>query len=295
MNAELKRWRPAPLLPPSEQLDYALGFVIAVLVFLASLTAMGSLAADRAARGWTAQLERSATVVVRTDGNETPDAAAARIAEALSAIKGVVEARAMEKSETDRLLEPWLGPEALVEDLPTPRLVALTLDPKAPASAESLNRAILAVGVNAVLDDHSRWIGDIQRGAGYARLGLILITTLIAAATASVVAFAAQAGLYSLREIVEVLQLSGARPGYVAGLFQMRFALLAGAGGVAGSLTAILLAAIMRAAGGGAGLTPVLPLAWTDLLIAVPGPLFAAGIAALYTRWASFQLLRSMA
>jgi cell division transport system permease protein len=295
MSSEVQRWRPAPLLPPSEQLDYALGFVIAVLVFLASLTAMGSLAADRAARGWTAQLEQSATVVVRATGNETPDAAAARIAEALAAVDGVVEARAMEKSETDRLLEPWLGPEALVEDLPTPRLVALTLDPKSPASASNLERAIAGVGVNALLDDHSRWIGDIKKGAGRARLGLILITALIVAATAAVVAFAARAGLYALRDIVEILQLSGARPGFVAGLFQMRFALLAGAAGLAGMLTALASASMLRAAGGGAGLTPVLPLAWSDLLIVLPGPLIVAAVAALYTRWASFQLLRALA
>ena len=50
---DVTRWRPAPFLPERESRDAALIFVVAVLCFLACLTAMGVIAADRAARGWT--------------------------------------------------------------------------------------------------------------------------------------------------------------------------------------------------------------------------------------------------
>ena len=53
---DANRWRPAPFLPEKEARDGALIFVVAVLCFLACLTAMGVLSADRAARGWTGQL-----------------------------------------------------------------------------------------------------------------------------------------------------------------------------------------------------------------------------------------------
>ncbi|MFA5600375.1 MAG: ABC transporter permease, partial [Phenylobacterium sp.] len=58
------RWKPAPFLPASDARDGALTFVIAVLCFLACLTALGVIAADRAARGWTDQLRGEATIVV---------------------------------------------------------------------------------------------------------------------------------------------------------------------------------------------------------------------------------------
>ena len=97
------RWRPAAFLPRGDVRDGALLFVIAVLCFLASLTALGVIASDRAARGWTQQLTGSATVIVRPRAGETPDSAAARAAEALSGVIGVSEVRALEKAKAEAL------------------------------------------------------------------------------------------------------------------------------------------------------------------------------------------------
>ncbi len=102
--AFLKGWKPAPLMPRSDARDGGLVFVIAVLCFFACTAAVVALAADRAAAGWTSQLKDSATVLVRPKGGETADAAAARAAEALSDVKGVSEARAMEREQAAALL-----------------------------------------------------------------------------------------------------------------------------------------------------------------------------------------------
>ncbi|MFP5580299.1 MAG: hypothetical protein ACLGIZ_18970, partial [Acidimicrobiia bacterium] len=87
-----------------------------------------------------------------------PDSAAARAAETLAGVRGVVEAQALTREKAEALLEPWIGKDALVEDLPTPRLVTLDLDPKAPPTAETLDKALRSAGVDATVDDHSRWI-----------------------------------------------------------------------------------------------------------------------------------------
>src|SRR5258706_12089086 len=101
---DLSHWRPAPFLPERDGRDGSLVFVVAVLCFLACLTAMGVIAADRAARGWSGQLTGEATVIVRPRGGETPDAAAARAAEALAGTTGVTEARALEPSKAYDLI-----------------------------------------------------------------------------------------------------------------------------------------------------------------------------------------------
>ena len=49
-----------------------------------------------------------------------------------------------------------------------------------------------------------------------------------------------------------------------------------------------------RVLGGGAGLTPVLPLAWTDLLAVLPCPIAAALIAATAARITATGLLGEM-
>lgn len=291
---DLNRWKPGPLLPPRDARDGALVFVVAVLCFLACLTALAALAANRAAEGWSAQLTGSATVVVRAKAGETPDSAAARAAETLAGVKGVVQAQALTKDKAEALLEPWIGRDALVADLPTPRLVTLDLDPKAPATAAALTKALHEAAVDAIVDDHSRWIADIERGAGLARWAALGVFALIAAATAAVITFATRAGLAARHEVIEVLHHSGAEAPFIARLFQNRFAAMAASAGLLGGAAAVIVGVAARLAGGGSGLTPVLPLAWVDLLAPLPCPLIAALVAGLAARAAALRLLKDM-
>jgi len=288
-------WRPAPFLPEADAHDVALVFVVAVLCFLACLTALGVIASDRAARGWTEDLTSEATVIVRPAATESPDTAAARAAEALAGAPGVLEARALERAKAEALIAPWLGANADLEDLPVPRLVVVSLDPKTPATAASLDRALKAAGVDALVDDHSMWIADIRRGADLARWFGVGVFLLIAAAAAGVVAFATRAGLASRREVVETLHLTGAEDGFIAQLFQARFARIAAVAGLFGAAGAAIMGAGLRLIGGGAGLTPVLPIHWMDLLAVLPCPLAAAVVAALAARFTAVALIREMA
>jgi cell division transport system permease protein len=288
------RWRPAPFLPEKEARDGALIFVVAVLCFLACLTAMGVIAANRAAHAWTGQLNGEATVIVRPRGGETPDAAAARAAEALAEAPGVAEARALEPAKAYDLIRPWLGDVSDLEDLPVPRLVAVTLDAKKPADAARLKAALAAQNVDATVDDHSLWIKDIRR-AGRVVGGLgASIFLVIAAAAAAVVAFATRAGLAARRDVVEVLHLAGAENGFIARLFQLRFARVAAQGGLVGAAAAVIVGAILRLVGGGEGLTPALPLAWSDLLAVIPCPVLAALVAAGAAQYTALKLIRDM-
>jgi cell division transport system permease protein len=288
------RWRPAPFLPEKDDRDGALIFVVAVLCFLACLTAMGVLAADRAAAGWTGQLTGEATVIVRPRGGETPDAAAARAAEALAETTGVAEARALEPAKAYDLIRPWLGDVSDLEDLPVPRLVAVTLDRRHPANAKQLNAALQSQNIDATVDDHSVWIKDIQRAGGVVRWLGTLVFLLIAAAAAAVVAFATRAGLAARKDVVEVLHLAGAEDGFVARLFQFRFARVAGLAGLIGAGAALALGVGLRIAGGPDGLTPALPLAWSDLAAVIPCPLLAALVAAIAAQVTAMRLIRDM-
>lgn len=291
---DVARWRPAPFLPETDSRDGSLTFVVAVLCFLACLTLLTLLAANRAAHDWTDQLEGQATIIVRPKANETPDGAAARAAETLAGVSGVAEARAIEKEKAEALIAPWLG-DADLSDLPVPRLVAVQLTRDAPATAQALDQALKAQGLDAVVDDHSVWMADIQRAARMARWAGLAVFGLIAVAAAAVVAFATRAGLAARREVVEVLHLSGAEDGFIAGLFQLRFARMAATAGLFGAGGAAIMGAILRLAGGGQGLTPVLPIAWIDLISVLPAPLVAGGVAALAARFTAQSMIRELA
>ncbi|MBN9481328.1 MAG: hypothetical protein J0I52_13900, partial [Bordetella sp.] len=158
------RWGDArpELLPREAGGERWLVVVIAVLCFLASIAAVGALAADRAAHGWARQLRAEATVQVRPRVDETGPAAAARAAETLAGVDGVAEAQALDRKAAEALLRPWVG-EAALPDLPLPYLVIVHLDPQAPAGAPVLSRALAEAGLDATVDDHSLWRGEVER------------------------------------------------------------------------------------------------------------------------------------
>jgi len=289
------RWRPAPLLPREAAQDILLVFVTGVLCFFACLAVICALAANRAAGGWSDQLKDSATVLIRPVGDESADTAAGRAAAALGGVKGVAEARVLEKAKAETLVQPWLGPAAQVADLPLPRMVTVQFETKGPhPTAAQLAAALKGAGVDGMVDDHSRWIGDILRAGALARTAAITAAVLIALSAAAVIAFATRAGLAARHEIVEVLHLAGAEDRSIIRLFQDRLAELAALAGLLGGAAAALVAAMARLMGGADGLTPVLPIAWTDLLTGLACPLIAAAVAAVAARITAARLIGGM-
>lgn len=284
---------PSPLLPPADPRDQTLVFVVAVLTFLACLTAIAALGANRAAEGWQADLVGSASVLVRPAAGETPDGAATRATEALAGVRGVTQAAMLDREDAEALLRPWLSAEVL-RDLPVPRLVALELDKANPATAAELTAALAAAGVSGTVDDHTLWMNEIVAAGRMARLAAFGCALLLAATAAAVIAFATRAAITAWREAVEVLHFAGADDGFVAELFMVRFAKLGALAGALGAAAAILVAAAFRILGGSKGLTPVLPVAWSDLAAPLIAPLIAAAIGALAARRSAARMLRAM-
>lgn len=268
-TAERRNARPSPLIPPDRRRDAPLFFVVVILVFLACLAALSARAAWRATDEWTSALDSSATVQILAESGETADAEAARAAEILSALSGVAEAHALPAEEAEALLAPWFGTD-LPEELPAPRLVAVTLSLDAPATADSMRAALAEAEIAAEVDDHGRWQADVARAAGAAQTLSLAVVGLLAAAACAVCAFAVQAGMAARREVIEALRVAGASDMLIAGLFLRRFllmGLLAGAAGaaLAGAAVAALYFAVTRQSG----------------LVALPAPGIEEGVVLL--------------
>jgi cell division transport system permease protein len=287
--------RSGPLLPGGQASDAGLVFVVAVLCLFACLTGLGALAGDRAARGWGQDLQGSATVIVRPKGGETADAAQAHAAAVLAGVTGVDEARALEKEKAEALVRPWLGGGDLPDDLPIPRLVAVELNPSAPATAARLDQALKAANIDATVDDHSLWTRQIMDAGRTTRMAALGAGLLMAAAAAAVIAFATRSALEARRAAIEVLHLAGAEDRFIAGLVMARFARMAAGAGLFAAVAAAIIGAIARAIGGGEGLTPVLPIAWSDLLWLALCPPSAALVAAIAARVSALRLLKDIA
>ena len=276
------------LLRPDHSGQRWLGAVIAGLCFIACLAAVGGGAASRAAHGWAGRLAAEATVQVRPRVGETGPSAAARAAETLAGVDGVAEAEAMSRQQAEDLLRPWVGQAALA-DLSIPMLVTVRLDREAPASAVTLSRALAEAGLDATVDDHSLWRGEVTAAAGRLTALALLICLITAGAAAAVIAYAIGADLKAQRDVVVALSLNGASDSQIAGLFQVRAARLAALASLAGTALAALVVALTRVLGGAEGVSPAIPVGWADLLLLSPCPLVAVTLAVSVSRFATLR------
>jgi len=230
----------AGLMPANSASGATLHTIVAVMSFLACLALGGVLTLSQLAAQWTQGLSGSATVQLLPSTQISPDD---QIKETLSVVTrwpGVLSARAIEQSEARALLEPWLGAGNVIDDLPMPRLVEVTLRPGQPIELEGLSRKLSDTVPGAQLDDHGRWNAELASfAASSAAIGWSVLL-LIAIATLAIIIFATQAGLRTHREIVEVVHMIGARDVFIAREFQNHFLWLGIRGGAIGLVIAIL-------------------------------------------------------
>lgn len=226
-----------------------LDVVIAVMAFLAALALGASLIANRAAEGWSQGLSSKITVQVMPPDTGNAREALSKETEAvlsvLRAAPGIVHAAPLSEAEQAKLVQPWLGSNALVADLPLPQLIDADVATGSSLDVKALAAQIKTVAPHAVVDDHSRWIGRLQDVASTLVWSAYGILFLIAVATASTVAFATRAGLDAHSDMVQLLHQMGAVSGFIARAFEWHYfrATLTAAGAGAAFAAVLFLAA----------------------------------------------------
>ena len=275
---------------PREKGAAPLDVVIAVMAFLAALALGASLVAERTAEGWRAGLSDKLTVQImppsRSGANDEFDRETNAALSLLRATPGIAHVSVLSNEDTAALVEPWLGRDTLIAELPLPRLIDATIVPGQGVDISSLSARLKAAAPHSILDDHSHWIARLKELANTIIWSAYGILLLIAVATAATVSFATRAGLEAHHEMVALLHQMGAHSGFIARAFERHYFLSALAAAAAG---AALAGVLFLMAGGlefvGVEAVPFLPplalkiseLPW---LLAVPA---VAGLIAFVT------------
>jgi cell division transport system permease protein len=213
--------------------------IVAVMSFLACLALGGVLTLGRLATQWTDGLSGSVTVQLLPSPQISPDDQVKEAVRLVSQWPGVFSVHALTQADANKLLEPWLGTGTVLEDLPAPRLIEVTLKPGQPVELEGLASALADSVPGAQLDDHKRWNNELASFATSTTAIGWSILLLIGLATLATIIFATQAGLRTHREIVEVVHMIGAKDVFIAQEFQNHFLWLGLRGGIIGLLIAL--------------------------------------------------------
>ncbi len=240
-SGEIFSRRGVPLVQRDTISGRALVTVVAIMTFLAALSAGAAFLVAQASHGWQNQVAREMTIQVRPAQGRSLDKDAATAAALARATKGIASARIFSKTESERLLQPWLGSGLNFDDLPVPRMIILKLGTGVVPDLKTLT-AKLAEGVpSASLDDHRLWLQRLDTMAGTMETGAALVFILVLVATALAVGFATRGAMAGNRDIIDVLHFVGATDAYIAREFQGHFLRLGATGAGVGAALAVLI------------------------------------------------------
>jgi cell division transport system permease protein len=297
--------RDQPLVPVDSVAGRALVVVIAILTFLAALSAGAALLAANASEQWRGAVANEMTIQVRPDPRRNIEQDVARAVELARAVPSVAEARAMPRAESDKLLEPWLGAGLDLIELPVPRLIVLRLTSTVAKDLVAFGQTLRREVPSATLDDHRLWVRRLSTMANTIILAGVAIVLLVLVAAGLAVAFATRGAMAGSRDAVEVLHFVGATDDFIAREFQTRFVALGLRGGGAGGLAAIIAIALLGWLSSAWSATPeadqlqalfgAFEIGWSGYAVVVLVAAIVAAIAGLVSRMTVRHYLRAMA
>jgi cell division transport system permease protein len=229
-----------PLVPAASIAGRALVTVVAIMTFLAALTAGMAILISDASSDWQGDVSREMTIQISPSPGRDLDADTAALAALARKVPGIAAAEPYSKAESEKLLQPWLGTGLDLSDLPVPRLIVVKLNDGKTLDIQSLRKSVEEAVPGATLDDHRLWLARLAAMA-HATVAIgFVIFVLVLAAMMLAVAFATLGAMAGNREIIEVLHFVGAADSFISSEFQRHFFQLGLRGGGIGGLTAIV-------------------------------------------------------
>ena len=219
----------------------ALTVVIAIMCFLACLTAGAVHMVSQSADAWSQDLASEITVQINPERDADMEKQVTLIALFLAKQPGVTRVSPFTVEQSARLLEPWLGQNSEIATLPVPRLIAIEIDRSKLPDLEGLRASLEETFPMAKLDDHRRWQAEIRTVTRSLALGGITVLALVAAATIAPIITATRSAMVSNREIIEVLHLVGAKDQFIANEFERHFLVVGIRAGLMGAVAAALV------------------------------------------------------
>lgn len=245
----------AQIVPSASIAGHALTVVIAIMSFLACLTAGAVYMVYQSANAWVNDISSEITVELDPVNAADIEKKITLVSLFLAKQEGVTKVRPISADDSARLLEPWLGQSSALQALPIPRLIAVEIDRSNPPDIALIKSALSQNFEGVTLDDHRRWQAEIRTLTRSAALAGLAVLSLVAAATIAVIVSATRSAMASNREIIEVLHFVGANERFISREFERHFLGLGVRAGLMGAAAAamafLLLPTMMSMLGGG--------------------------------------------
>lgn len=233
------------VVPAGSVTSRSLTLVVAIMCFLACLTAGCVYMVNQSASAWLRDIASEVTLQIEPRERVEIEKSVRDAAAFLAKQPGIRAVKPLTHDESAALVEPWLGKSDALKALPIPRLIAIEIDRTTPPDLDALQALVRTELPGATLDDHRHWQQQIRTVTRSLALGGLGILMLVGAATTAIIVSATRSSMLSNREIVEVLHLVGATDRYIAREFERHFLRLGVRAGLVGAGFAMLVFMLM--------------------------------------------------
>lgn len=212
-----------PIVPEGDIRGFALAVVLTIMTFLASLSLGGVNVINSYAKSWQSDIAREATIQIMPSDKMNMEDELQKAVRLVTAFPGIENAKILDRNETQNLLEPWLGSDLNIGELPIPRLIIVTFDQQTMPDIFSLKELIGQNIANANFDDHRMWIDQLSNMANsFVFIGFCIFILVLVALILTIV-FATRSTLSNNNHIIDVLHFIGADANFVARQFDWYF------------------------------------------------------------------------
>ena len=269
-------------------------WVIAIMMFLAVLSAAAALAISHAAGAMQGAIAGQITVQLVEANPDLRARQRVAIAAELRRQSNVTDVTEIGDAEVRDLLAPWLGRDGLDSELPVPALIDATLTDTSAAAVADIERTVRSLATGARVNRHSEWLAPLGGLLDSLRWLAVMLVVLTAAAMAAAVILGARAALDQHRATIDVMHLMGATDRQISRLFERRVAQDAISGSALGFVVAILALIVLgwQIDAIDSGLVGGGTLRWLDWALIAILPLAGVGLAIGAAR---LTVLRSLA
>ncbi len=224
-----------------------LSLITALMVFIASLSAMCVMGVNNLFNAWNQDLNGQLTIQVlpfdkKNNVMDKPNLKK-KVDEVLANLKSSKEfsnVNLITDTEIDEMLKPWLGASIESFDIPVPYLIDAKID-----YSENKSRANLATLENDLKDkfgpltieDHKKWLTDIRKVKNSVQFLAYFILIAIILTTSVTVIYTTSASFKAQKHSIEIFHLIGAFDEFIANQFAKSVFKLT----LVGSLTGFIL------------------------------------------------------
>ena len=220
--------------------------MISIAVFIFAITLAGVLSINSMLINWNQSILGAFTVQIMPINDSDYTKAMnetiknqSRTIDFLQKKEFVEQVTALDDSQLEQLVRPWLGDGVDISKLPLPRLIDVKIRPSATIDYIKLAEELAELTPYASLDNHKLWLNKLVRFADGLKLLALTILGLVILVNSGAIFYSTQSSLGLHRHIIEILHLMGAKDTYIAQQYARRTGWLGLMGGVIGLILAI--------------------------------------------------------